>query len=116
MCRPSLFTVALSGEEIIVATSRNTPRRTRSPGVGPQTSKDQQTGNEVGVDPHKHTLTASVLDPTGAVLDTKSFNISGTGHRDMEAFALEFGPVRTWAIEGASGYGRHTAILDPCRP
>jgi transposase len=67
-------------------------------------------GNDVGVDPHKATLTASVLDPRGGILGTASFRVSGDGHRAMEAFVGGFGPVRRWGIEGASGLGRHTAI------
>ena len=94
-----------------MTTPRKSTGKTRVPGVGRHANTDLQPANVVGVDPHKHTLTASVLDPTGGVLGTESFNISGVGHREMETFVLEFGPVRTWAIEGASGYGRHTAMF-----
>ena len=45
--------------------------------------------NIVGVDPHKRTLTASVLDERGGVLGTQSFRVSGDGHRAMEAWATE---------------------------
>jgi transposase len=67
--------------------------------------------NIVGVDPHKRTLTASVLDQRGGVLGTASFRVSGEGHRDLEAWAAQFGAVLRWGIEGASGLGRHTAIF-----
>jgi transposase len=67
-------------------------------------------GNVFGCDPHKKTLTASVLDERGGVLGTETFRVSGDGHRAMEGWALSFGPVIRWGIEGASGLGRHTAM------
>lgn len=66
--------------------------------------------NVVGVDPHKRTLTATVLDCRGGVVATAAFRVSGDGHRALEAWATEFGPVERWGIEGASGLGRHTAM------
>jgi transposase len=65
----------------------------------------------VGVDPHKHTLTASVVDVRGGVVATATFTVSGNGHRDLESWALASGPVVRWGIEGASGLGRHTAAF-----
>jgi transposase len=67
--------------------------------------------NDVGIDPHKKTLTASVLDRRGGVVATATFKVSGVGHRALESWALEFGPVRRWGIEGASSLGRHTAVF-----
>lgn len=67
--------------------------------------------NDVGVDPHKKTLTATVLDGRGGTVATASFKVSGVGHRALEEWATGFGPVRRWGIEGASGLGRHTAIF-----
>jgi len=67
-------------------------------------------GNTFGADPHKRTLTATVLDERGGVLGTAVFKVSGEGHRAMEAWALAFGPVARWGIEGAAGIGRHTAM------
>lgn len=66
--------------------------------------------NVFGADPHKKTLTASVLDCRGGTLGTHVFRVSGDGHRAMETWALGFGPVARWGIEGASGLGRHTAM------
>jgi hypothetical protein len=54
----------------------------------PRTRKiklDPPDANVVGADPHKRTLTASVLDCRGGVLGTKVFRVSGDGHRAMEA-------------------------------
>jgi transposase len=68
-------------------------------------------GNVVGVDPHKLTLTATVLDPRGGVLAGEHFRVSGDGHRALEAWARQFGPIARWGVEGAAGWGRHTAIF-----
>lgn len=67
-------------------------------------------GHAVGIDPHKRTLTASVVDGRGGDLGTRSFKVSGVGHREMEAWATSFGPVDRWGVEGAAGLGRHTAM------
>ena len=67
-------------------------------------------GNVFGADPHKRTVTATVLDERGGVLGTATFRVSGDGHRAMEAWALRFGPIARWGIEGACGLGRHTAM------
>lgn len=67
-------------------------------------------GNAVGIDPHKRTLTASVVDGRGGEIGTRSFKVSGVGHREMEAWATSFGPVDRWGVEGAAGLGRHTAM------
>jgi len=83
-----------------VATRAATRRTTAEPG----------TANIFGADPHKRTLTASVLDNRGGVIATAAFAVSGDGHRAMESWALGFGPIERWGIEGASGLGRHTAM------
>src|SRR5688572_24767808 len=64
----------------------------------------------VGIDPHKRTLTATVLDGAGVAVGCAHFNMSGDGHRALEAWAVGFGVITRWGIEGASGYGRHTAV------
>jgi hypothetical protein len=69
-----------------------------------------EVGNVFGADPHKRTVTASVLDERGGVLATETFRVSGDGHRAMEAWALSFGVIVRWGIEGASGLGRHTTM------
>jgi transposase len=67
-------------------------------------------GNIVGIDPHKRTLTASVIDERGGVLATFHANVSGDGHRALESWARTYGSVARWGIEGANGLGRHTAM------
>jgi hypothetical protein len=74
-------------------------------------SINARAGNDVGVDPHKHTLTATVLDDRGGVLGTASFKVSGSGHRELEAWVSSLGQVRRWGIEGASGLGRHVSAF-----
>ena len=64
----------------------------------------------MGADPHKRALTATVLDNRGGIIGTRSFRVSGDGHRELEAWATSHGRVRRWGIEGASGLGRHTSI------
>jgi len=66
-------------------------------------------GNVIGIDPHKRTLSATVLDRRGGRVAQAHFHVSGEGHRALEAWAAGFGPVARWGIEGASGLGRHTA-------
>jgi transposase len=68
-------------------------------------------GNVVGIDPHKRTLSASVLDERGGLVATRHFKVSGEGHRAFEQWALGFGPVARWGVESASGIGRHTAVF-----
>ena len=73
-------------------------------------STEAQVGNVVGIDPHKHTLSAAVVDHRGGILGCRHFPVSGDGHRDLEAWVLSLGPVLRWGIEGASAFGRHTAV------
>jgi transposase len=67
--------------------------------------------NDVGIDPHKRTLTATVLDGRGGTVATASFKVSGVGHRALLEWVTSFGAVRRWGLEGASGLGRHTAVF-----
>jgi transposase len=68
-------------------------------------------GNVVGIDPHKRTLTATVADARGGILGSAHFRVSGDGHRELEAWAQQFGQITRWGVEGASGWGRHTAMF-----
>jgi transposase len=83
------------------------------PGPGPSNTliTPDRAGNVVGVDPHKRTLTATVLDPRGGIVSSEHFRVSGDGHRALEAWARQFGPIVLFGVEGASGWGRHTAIF-----
>lgn len=68
-------------------------------------------GNVVGSDPHKRTVTTTVLDGRGGVLGTAHHRVSGEGHRALEAWVSSFGPVLRWGVEGAASWGRHTATF-----
>ena len=83
----------------------------RGPGPSSTLITPDRAGNVVGVDPHKRTLTATVVDPRGGVLASEHFRVSGEGHRALEVWARQFGQIVRWGIEGASGWGRHTAIF-----
>ena len=88
-------------------------RRAKKRGPGPShlLITPDSAGNVVGVDPHKQTLTATIADPRGAIVPSEHFRVSGDGHRALEAWALAFGPVARWGVEGASSWGRHTAMF-----
>ena len=83
----------------------------RGPGPSGTLLTPDHAGNVVGVDPHKRTLTATVVDPRGGILASAHFRVSGDGHRALEAWARQFGQIVRWGIEGASAWGRHTAIF-----
>jgi hypothetical protein len=68
-------------------------------------------GNVVGTDPHKRTLTAAIVDPRGGIVASEHFNVSGQGHRALEAWARQYGQVARWGVENAAGWGRHTAVF-----
>ena len=58
----------------------------------------------IGVDPHKRSNTALVLDPHEKVLVRQRFANDRDGHRELKRFARNWRD-RTWAIEGARGVG-----------
>lgn len=63
----------------------------------------------VGVDPHRKTFTATVLDSRGGELGHAHFPNTREGHGSGLAWASGFGPTDRWGVEGASGLGRHLA-------
>jgi transposase len=86
-------------------------RKHRGPGPSHLLLTPDHAGNVVGIDPHKRTLTAVVVDARGAILAGEHFRVSGEGHRALWAWARSFGPIARWGVENASGWGRHTAIF-----
>ena len=63
-------------------------------------------GNVVGIDPHKRTLSATVVDARGGILGSAHFRVSGEGHRELEAWARQFGQIARWGVErGRAGAG-----------
>ena len=68
----------------------------------------------IGVDTHKDTHTAAVIDSrTGAVLDRATVNADPDGYIALIALAEQHSGLRAWALEGSGGYGaglaRHLA-------
>src|SRR3954451_6563381 len=68
-------------------------------------------GNVAGADPHRKSVSVTVLDERGGLLGTKHFKVSGVGHRAMWDWVSSFGPLQRFGIENASGIGRHTATF-----
>ena len=58
----------------------------------------------IGIDPHKRSNTAVVLDRNEKVLGRERFNNDGPGYRALKAFVRSW-KQRTWAVEGAGGVG-----------
>ena len=68
----------------------------------------------IGVDTHKHTHTAAVVQAaTGAVLARLTVHADPDGYAQFDALAEEHPGLRAWALEGSGGYGaglaRHLA-------
>lgn len=60
----------------------------------------------IGVDTHKHTHTAAVIDAaTGAVLDQATVATDLDGYDELVALADRHSGLRAWSIEGTGGYG-----------
>lgn len=65
--------------------------------------------NIIGVDPHRATFTATVLDERGGELGQGHFPNTREGHGAALDWAAGFGLIERWGIEGASGLGRRLA-------
>jgi transposase len=60
----------------------------------------------IGVDTHKNTHTAAVIDPTtSTVLATYTIATTPAGYHDLIESANSHGKVKVWAIEGTRTYG-----------
>jgi hypothetical protein len=84
----------------------------RGPGPSHLLMTPDHAGNVVGVDPHKRTLTATVADTRGGILASAHFRVSGEGHRELEAWARQFGQIARWGIEGSASWGRQRGKSD----
>jgi transposase len=60
---------------------------------------------DVGVDPHKKSLTAAVVDGLGRVLETREFPNDSSGHSRVVKWVNLRGDVRRIGIEGSGGLG-----------
>ena len=64
----------------------------------------------IGVDPHKASVAVAAVDEAeGELLERASFPQNRAGLRSLERWARSF-PERRWAVENASGLGRHLAV------
>ena len=59
-------------------------------------SAESQVGNVVGIDPHKRSLSAAVVDHRGGLLGCRHFPVSGDEHLALETWVLSLGPVLRW--------------------
>src|SRR5436305_14754398 len=64
----------------------------------------------VGVDPHKHVLSAVALDDRGGVLGNWNGAMSAKSLSTLLGWAAELTPGATWAIEGSNNLGRRLAL------
>jgi transposase len=62
----------------------------------------------IGVDPHKASHTAAVLDEHGQLLGRQHVPATLTGYQTLRQWAGQW-PERRWAVEGAHGIGRALA-------
>jgi transposase len=62
----------------------------------------------IGIDPHKSSLTAVALEPSGEVAATIRLEVTGQTVPRLQAWAQRWGQ-RRWAVEGAGGLGRGVA-------
>ena len=79
----------------------------RGPGPSHLLMTPDHAGNVVGIDPHKRTLTATVADARGGILGSEHFRVSGEEHRELEAWARQFGLIARW------GGGEHRGVGAP---
>ncbi|WP_327392156.1 IS110 family transposase [Streptomyces sp. NBC_01186] len=63
-----------------------------------------------GVDTHKDTHTAAVVDSAGRLLGTEQFEASRAGYRRLLAWLLSFGTVALVGVEGTGAYGAGLAV------
>jgi transposase len=60
----------------------------------------------IGVDTHKDSHSAAVVNPTGSVVANRTVPADAFGYKRIHRFALEHAPGRrVWAIEGTGSYG-----------
>jgi transposase len=64
----------------------------------------------VGVDPHKHVLSAVALDERGSVLGNWNGTMSAKSLGALRGWAAELTPMAIWAIEGSNNLGRRLAV------
>lgn len=77
---------------------------------------DEQRGVTGGVDTHKATHVAAVVDEVGRILGTEAFPASPAGYRQLVGWMRSFGTLARVGVEGTGSYGaglaRHLAGVD----
>lgn len=58
-----------------------------------------------GVDTHKHTNVAAVIDHLGAAIDTRTFPTTSAGYGQLLGWLESFGTLERVGIEGTGSYG-----------
>lgn len=73
-------------------------------------------GFYAGVDTHRDTHTAAVVDQIGGVKDVDTFDTTPAGYRQLTAFITSFGSLTAVGVEGTGSYGagltRHLVSKD----
>src|SRR5262245_45377470 len=64
----------------------------------------------IGIDPHKASLTAVALDPSGQQLASRRVTVNAGAYNTLMTWAARW-PQRRFAVEGATGLGRGIAQL-----
>lgn len=59
----------------------------------------------IGVDTHKANHVAVALNAQGACLGGTTIPTTRKGYRDFEAWAVQFGHVKAFGIEGTGSFG-----------
>uniref|UniRef100_UPI00292F0F51 IS110 family transposase n=1 Tax=Clavibacter michiganensis TaxID=28447 RepID=UPI00292F0F51 len=59
----------------------------------------------IGVDTHKHIHVAAVMDSIGGVLATLTISTDTAGVRQLLEWAVGFGKIIVFGVEGTGGYG-----------
>lgn len=62
-------------------------------------------GVTVGIDTHRDTNVAAVLDCRGRLLGTEAFPTTAAGHRALAGWAHGFGPIAAVGVEGTGSWG-----------
>ncbi len=70
-----------------------------------RTRDDLQHGVIGGVDTHRDTHTAAVIDPIGRLLEHHTFPATAAGYRQLLTWMRSFGTVQDVGVEGTGAYG-----------
>ena len=70
----------------------------------------REVGLIAGIDSHKDTLSASIIEAGGRQTAAETFPNTPDGHGKLAAWLSEHGSVQRIGIEGAGGYGRALAL------